>query len=162
MLFWLLLKIRTLGSPDCLILFYIFLVLDILRTCCLEFIDWMKITAIVPLNNTIKSICWSTKGRSQNMPLSRPWESWETSGSASAEIFWQKVTKPDPKNWRKPRKHFVVSYSASGIRFSGSQQSPCQSITNLIPVVFYFEEPQAFLMDIICSINNGEVLGQVI
>ena len=123
---------------------------------------WLKISAIVSLNNAIKSICWSSKGRSQNMTLSRPWESWETSGSASAELFWQKVTKPDPKNWRKPRKHFVVSYSASGIRFSGSQQSPCQSITNLIPVVFYFEEPQAFLMDIICSINNGEVLGQVI
>ena len=51
-------------------------------------VHWLKITAIVSLNNTIKSICWSSKGRSQNMTLSRPWESWETSGSASAELFW--------------------------------------------------------------------------
>ena len=50
-------------------------------------VHWLKITAIVSLNNTIKSICWSSKGRSQNMTLSLPWESWEISGSASAELF---------------------------------------------------------------------------
>ena len=33
------LKIRTQGSPDCLIQFYLFLVSDMLGTCCLEFID---------------------------------------------------------------------------------------------------------------------------
>ena len=41
-------------------------------------VHWLKITAIVSLNNTLKSICWSSKGRSQNMTFSRPWESLET------------------------------------------------------------------------------------
>ena len=50
-------------------------------------VHWLKITAIVSLNNTIKSICWSSKGRSQNMTLTLPWESWEISGSALAELF---------------------------------------------------------------------------
>ena len=45
-------------------------------------------TAIISINYTTNSLCWSSKGRSKNMTLNLPWEPWETSGSASAEFFY--------------------------------------------------------------------------
>ena len=50
-------------------------------------VHWLNITAIISINNTTMSICWSSKGRSQHMTLNLPWEPRETSGSAEGHVL---------------------------------------------------------------------------